>query len=820
MKLSNLSLLIGLDLVTSVISQVSVSGGGTVLLPQPSIAASSTAKGAPFTNSSSTIIPSNASHSAPYWLEQIPHLGVAPLSSNGSYKVFRNVKDFGAKGDGVTDDTAAINKAISSGGRCEPGVCQSTTTTPAVVYFPAGTYLISSSIIDYYLTQIIGNPNDLPVLKATSNFTGFGLIDGDPYGANGLGWNPTNVFYRQVRNLVFDLRGISPNSAATGIHWPSAQATSLQNCVFEMSAAAGTQHQGLFIESELSGSGGFMNDLVFNGGNYGARFGNQQYTVRNLTFNNIVTAIDQLWNWGWTYQGITVNNCSTGLNMSAGGAAAQSVVSVTLIDSSFYNTKVGIATAYNAISKPDAAGGLVLDNVSFQNVPAAIQGPQGTVLTGDRTVNGWSEGNTYSPYGPTRTEGFIRPFSRSSTLSPGGNFYARSKPQYEHSSPSEFISVRTGGATGNGVTDDTAALNAIFAFAAAANKIVYIDAGTYKVSSTVFIPSGSRIVGESYPVILGAGAFFSSIRQPQPVVQVGYPFQKGIVEWSDTVVSTQGATSGAILIQWNLASPTNSPSGAWDVHTRIGGFAGSELQRANCPTTPDLINAVNQNCIAAFMSIHITENAQGIYFENNWFWVADHDIEHPQLYQITIYAGRGLYCESKVGNIWLVGTAVEHHTLYQYQFANTKNIFAGQIQTETAYYQPNPNALQPIPYLRKWNDPNFEKSCRNATGNCANGWGLRIVDSESVHVYGAGLYSFFNNYNTSCSDQGNNATCQSRIFSLEGKNKDIGVYNLNTIGTHNMITSNGQDIASYKDNIAGYPEHITLFTTEGRGYSR
>jgi hypothetical protein len=31
-----------------------------------------------------------------------------------------------------------------------------------------------------------------------------------------------------------------------------------------------------------------------------------------------------------------------------------------------------------------------------------------------------------------------------------------------------------------------------------------------------------------------------------------------------------------------------------------------------------------------------------------------------------------------------VGTAVEHHTLYQYQFASTKDIFMGQIQTETA----------------------------------------------------------------------------------------------------------------------------------------
>ena len=104
--------------------------------------------------------------------------------------------------DGVTDDTAAIQSAISSGGRCAPGACQSSTITPAVVYFPAGTYLISSSLIDYYYTQIIGNPNSLPTLKATPGFTGFGLIDGDQYQAGGvLGFGATNVFYR-VRVFV------------------------------------------------------------------------------------------------------------------------------------------------------------------------------------------------------------------------------------------------------------------------------------------------------------------------------------------------------------------------------------------------------------------------------------------------------------------------------------------------------------------------------------------------------------------------------------------------------------------------------------------
>ena len=66
--------------------------------------------------------------------------------------------------------------------------------------------------------------------------------------------------------------------------------------------------------------------------------------------------------------------------------------------------------------------------------------------------------------------------------------------------------------------------------------------------------------------------------------------------------------------------------------------------------------------------------------------VLQHDVEDPKLTQITVYAGRGLYIEALAGSISLYGTAVEHHSLYQYQLANTVNIVMGQIQTETAYW--------------------------------------------------------------------------------------------------------------------------------------
>lgn len=42
-----------------------------------------------------------------------------------------------------------------------------------------------------------------------------------------------------------------------------------------MSTASNTAQTGLFMEN---GSGGFMSDLIFTGGQYGLNVGNQQFT--------------------------------------------------------------------------------------------------------------------------------------------------------------------------------------------------------------------------------------------------------------------------------------------------------------------------------------------------------------------------------------------------------------------------------------------------------------------------------------------------------------------------------------------------------------
>ncbi|KAK0654941.1 pectate lyase superfamily protein-domain-containing protein [Cercophora newfieldiana] len=783
---------------------------------------------------------------AAFWLEDIRHHGISPFNPDKSYTVFRNVRDFGAK---VTDDTAAINAAISAGNRCMAYECVGTTTTPAVVYIPAGTYLISSSIVDYYYTQIIGDPTNMPVIKGTGSFKSptIGLLEGNKYMDNGrLSFVSTNVFFRQVRNLVFDTTDVPGEIAA--IHWPSSQATSIQNCMFKLSTRSEDTHTGIFMEE---GSGGLLTDLIFVGGKYGAQFGNQQYTMRNLTFINAETAILQIWNWGWTYKSINIIDCQVGINMSS-----ESVGSAILLDSQFINVPVAVVTGHDP-SNSTSRGSLVVENVMYTHVPIVLQASNGqTLLLGDPVGvvydGGYATGNLYAPHGPTPMQGRDESYFRKpSTLKLDYVYYERSKPQYESFPASAFLSAREHGAAGDGVTDDTASLNALFKAVSEANfsSVAFLDAGYYLVTDTVYVPAGALIVGEPLAaVIMGAGAKFSDMNNPHPVVMIGMPGEVGLIEMSDVIVSTKGAAAGALLIQYNLNTPAGAktceadlpPSGLWDVHTRIGGFAGSDLQVAHCPITPHVPNHIDPTCIAAHTSMHITPSAGNLYMENNWLWVADHDIEDLNMTRITVYAGRGLLIEAS--RIWLVGTSVEHHALYQYQLVNASDIWMGQIQTETPYYQPNPPA--PFPFTQRseaYYDPDFDTDCLHNPHNlnyhdgtptlalagsppCAMAWGLRILDSENVIVFGAGLYSFFNNYSTNCSQATAGENCQARIFAIgptgEGattpadKARDLStveVYNLNTIGTVSMVTRQGADMALWGDNFVNFASTLAVF---------
>ncbi|KAJ7303604.1 exo-beta-1,3-glucanase, partial [Mycena albidolilacea] len=760
-----------------------------------------------------------AAPAAPFWMQNIKHQGIAAFNPNSTtYQVFRNVKDFGAKGDGITDDTAG-SAAISAGNRCGGGTCpRLRVVTPAVVFFPRGTYIISTPIIAYYYTQLIGDARYPPTLLAAPNFVGIGVIDADPYIATGQFYDNTNNFFRSVRNFVIDLTQIPASSSdGTGIHWQVSQATSLMNIVINMSTAPDTAHQGKWLttlskirNTTKNCSGGFMGDLVFNGGKIGMSVGNQQFTVRNVIVNNAQTGILAAWNWathqtypsckGWTFQRVTFNNCSIGFDVSTGGGGPQPVAAEVIIDATVSNTPIFLRTSANS---GQLDGSLVLNNIKLTNVPTAIGLFGGAVLLagGTTTITSWGQGNIYTGSNGTGTftQGYIAAANKPSVLlDSAGNIFGRTHPQYAQYAVDQFVSVRDQGAKGDGVTDDTAALKKIFA-AFAGCKIIFFDAGTYIVTSTLTIPAGTQMVGEAWSVIAGKGSTFQDMNNPNPVVQVGAPGSSGLVEITDIIFSTIGPAGGAIVVEWNVKQTTQGGAGMWDSHIRLGGAAGTNLQASDCPSNG---NGGVTACLAAFASLHLTSKSTA-YLEGTWVWLADHDLDQPEgtQEQLSIYSGRGILSES-AGPVWLIGTASEHHVLYQYNLANAKSHYMGLIQTETPYFQPNPVAPLPFTVNTAFKDPAFWSDISQA-------WGLCVTSSEDILVFGAALYSFYSNY-----DQGCLATesCQSQMVNVDN-DSSVHIYSLSTIGTTWQVSMNDVPIINQDQNLNGFPSTVTSWSS-------
>jgi hypothetical protein len=735
---------------------------------------------------------------------------VAAFDEDPNYKVFRNVQDYGAKGDGATDDTDAINQAISDGNRCGAN-CTSQTTKPGLVYFPPGTYVVSKPIVPYYYTQLVGDAVSPPTLKAAADFAGMAVIDADPYDDTGKNWwTNQNNFFRQVRNFVIDLTGM-PAEVGAGIHWQVAQATSLQNIVFNMRTDGGdsNRQQGIFMDN---GSGGLMIDLVFNGGYYGAFFGNQQFTTRNLTFNDCKTAIFMNWNWAWTFHDITINNCEVGIDMSNGGSESQTVGSVLVLDSQFVNTPIGIKTSYDPTS-PHTNGTLILDNVDMTGTTQAVfnNATGQEVLAGNQKVSFFAQGRTYG--GAEGTTGRAVQGPQDAVQKPAvllneatGKVFTRSKPQYENVPASSFVSVRANGAKGDGKTDDTDAIQAIFD-KATADQIVYFDHGAYIVTKTVKVPKNIRITGEILPLILAGGdSTFKDQENPQPVFQVGQPGETGEVEMSDLIFGTAGPQPGAIMMEWNVAGSSQGAAGLWDVHTRIGGSRGTELELEQCAKNPNATNPINPDCFGSFMMLHVPEGGS-VYLENTWYWVADHSLE-PEANdgQIDIFNGRGVLIEGQ-GPVWGWGTSSEHSVLYNYQFNNASNIYLALIQTETPYFQGNPDATEPFTVHAKYADPDFAVSCADDPSPlCKRSWGVRAINTKDSFIYGAGVYSFFDNYSQECLKT---QSCQDNVISLE--QSEVHFYALSTKASVNMLSVDGQSVALDKDNRNNFCATLAFF---------
>jgi glucan 1,3-beta-glucosidase len=262
--------------------------------------------------------------------------------------------------------------------------------------------------------------------------------------------------------------------------------------------------------------------------------------------------------------------------MSNGGASAQTVGSVLLIDSTISNTPIGVSTVYST-TEGATNGTLIIDNVDMSNnVPVAVSNPasQATILAGNAKISSWIQGREYASGSGAAKQGSQTAVTKPATLlNSAGNVFTRSKPQYETVPVASFLSAKTAGAKGDGVTDDTAAIQALFN-SATASDVVYFDHGAYVITSTVKVPKDIRITGEIWPLIMAKGSAFADQANPTPVFQVGEVGDTGSFEMSDLIFETLGPAPGAVLVEWNVAETSQGSSGMWDVHSE---FSPSQL---------------------------------------------------------------------------------------------------------------------------------------------------------------------------------------------------------------------------------------------------
>jgi hypothetical protein len=143
-----------------------------------------------------------------------------------------NVRDFGAKGDGRSDDTAALVAAIAAAGTDTGAYFWRT----RIVYLPSGTYRVSGSLVKRYANGkfgsgmiLVGESEAATTIKLTDNAAGFNdvsaprgvimttakLLDGTPtsggkdYTHKGEG---NDAYENFVENLTIDVGAGNPGA--------------------------------------------------------------------------------------------------------------------------------------------------------------------------------------------------------------------------------------------------------------------------------------------------------------------------------------------------------------------------------------------------------------------------------------------------------------------------------------------------------------------------------------------------------------------------------------------------------------------------------
>ena len=190
-----------------------------------------------------------------------------PIPEDAAYV---NVRDFGAVGDGTTDDTAALQRVLGRHKSDPDGEIRQ-------IYIPNGTYLVSDTIQwGDKKKDVRGESRDGVVIKLKDHAPGFGDVDNPKrvlsteFGHGGQNFN------QRVRNLTVDVGVGNPGAVALGFHTNNHGGVS--NVTLRSSDRNGAGHTGLAMDYPWPGPG-LIEDMRVEGFDRGISVEHDQYSM-------------------------------------------------------------------------------------------------------------------------------------------------------------------------------------------------------------------------------------------------------------------------------------------------------------------------------------------------------------------------------------------------------------------------------------------------------------------------------------------------------------------------------------------------------------